>query len=418
MNSHIFFIILKFLLVRKRQTLVSIMGVSIGVAAFVVMASLMNGFQKHFIQQAIDLNAHITVKVKPVEEAQKILEKYYGKGAEYEILGSKPKEELDKIVDYRYILERYSKEQSVLGISPHLTGQAIIKYGIIEKPATMVGIEPALERRASVIDKFIVNKKLDTLVSDRNSIIIGKLLAKDLGIHEIGRKVLITAPNGNTRVFKVVDFFDSGITSLDQTRVYINLRTLQSLLDKPDQINEIILKLKDVNLAEKLSKQITLETGYYAESWQRAYRNFLQLFKIQNYITYMIVFAILIVSAFGIFNIIMMTVMDKRKDISILKAMGFESIDIIRIFTYQGVFIGFLGAIFGLLIGYLIQNWLASINIDVEGIVRTKGFVLDRSPVYYFYGVIFAFLFSFIASFYPSYRAAKLNPVDIFRSGA
>lgn len=415
--THIVFITLKFILERKRQTIVSIIGVSIGVAAFIVMASLMNGFQKYFIEQAIDLNAHITVKVKPHIEPDKILKRYFSSNIIPQVYGLKPEEKKDKISNYRFIIMKYSKDPNVVGLAPHLVGQAIIKYSTIEKSATVIGIDTNLEKDASVIDRFIVNKRLSSLMSDRNSVIVGKLLAKDLGIDQINRKVILIFPNGATGVFKIVDFFDSGITTLDQTRVYMNIRTYQALLGRPNEVNEIIVKVKDVNRAQKLAAKIEKETGYYAESWQKAYKNFLQLFKIQNYITYIIVFAILVVSAFGIFNIIMMIVMEKKKDIAILMAIGYERQDIIKIFTLQGVVNGLIGAVIGCLVGYGIQEWLTSIEIDVEGIVRAKGFILDRSFSYYIYGVVFAFIFSLAASFYPSYRASKLNPVDIFRSG-
>lgn len=415
--THILFIALKFILERKRQTFVSIAGVSIGVAAFIVMASLMNGFQNYFIEQAIDLNAHITIKVKPQTVEDKILRRYYGEDVVADVYGAKPEEKKDKITNYRFIISKYSKEPDFLGLAPHLVGQAIVKYSTLEKSATVIGIDPIQERKASVIDKFVENSNINSLLTDRNSIIIGKLLAKDLGIDQLNKKVIITFPNGSQGIFKVADFFNSGITTLDQTRLYINIRTYQAMTNRPGEVNEIIIKLKDVNKAERLARKIGSETGYYAESWQKAYKNFLQLFKIQNYITYMIVFAILVVSAFGIFNIIMMVVMEKRKDIAILMAMGYEKEDIIKIFTVQGLLNGVAGAVIGSVVGYGIQEWLSSINLDVEGLVRAKGFILDRSFIYYIYGVVFAFVFSLVASFYPSYKASKLNPVDIFRSG-
>ncbi len=414
---HIWFISFKLLSERKRQTIVSIFGVGIGVTAFIVMASLMNGFQKYFIEQAIDLNAHITLKVKPEDVPDRIIKIYFGKNILANVLGSRPKDEKDKVVGYKEIIEKYSQNKDFIGVAPHLTTQGIVSYGTTIKSASVIGIDPKLERKTSVIDKFIENKRLDSLISDENSIIIGKLLAKDLGINELGKKVILTTPNGNVHLFKVVDFFNSGITNLDQTRVYVNIRVLQTLLNRPNEVNELIFKIKDVNKAEKLAKIINSETSYYTESWQFAYKNFLQIFKIQNYITYMIVFAILVVSAFGIFNIIMMMVMEKKKDIAILKAVGFEDEDVVKIFTLQGVIIGFLGYIIGAIIGYLLQEWLSGIQLDVEGLIRSKGFILDRSYLYYVYGFIFSIFFSILASFYPSYKASKLNPTDIFRSG-
>lgn len=416
--THIFFVTLKLLFERKRQTIVAIVGVSIGVGAFIAMASLMNGFQKFFIEQALDLNAHVTLKVKAEPDKERILRKIYSENSTFNILGYKPKELKDKIVDYKFIIKKFENNPNILGIAPHLVGQGLVRYGTIDKSATLVGIDPVLERKASVIDKFVTNKNLDTLISDKDSLIIGKLLARDLGIDEIGKKVIITTPNGISHLFKVIDFFDSGITMLDQTRIYMNLKTLQTILNKPNEVNEIIFKIKNVHEANKMAETIKNETGYYTESWQKAFRNFLQIFKIQNYITYMIVFAILVVSAFGIFNIIMMTVMEKRRDIAILRALGYENKDIIKIFVWQGVIIGFLGALLGCLLGYGIQEFLASVKISVEGLVRTKGFALDRNPIYFLYGGLFAFIFSTLAAFYPSYKASKLNPIDIFRSSA
>lgn len=415
--KHIFFVSLKLLIERKRQTIVATVGVSIGVGVFIAMASLMNGFQKYFIEQALDVNAHITMKIKDEPDKARILKRFYGDNIYYHVYGAKPKELKDKIVDYNFIISRYEKDPDIYGAAPHLTGQGIVRYGTVEKSCTLVGIDPNLERRASVIDKFISDGKLDSLITDRNSIIVGKLLSKDLGIDEVGKKVIITTPNGNTGIFKVVDFFESGITMLDQTRIYINIKTLQTMLNRSNEVNEIIFRIKDVHKADEIAEKIKIETGYYTESWQKSFRNFLQLFKIQNYITYMIVFAILVVSAFGIFNIIMMTVLEKKKDIAILKAIGYEDFDIVKIFVCHGLIIGFFGSIFGCLTGYLIQEFLASVKISVEGIVRTKGFALDRDPMYFFYGIIFAFTFSILASFYPSYKASKLNPIDIFRSG-
>jgi len=412
----ILFIAFKLLTERKRQAFVSTIGVAIGVAAFIAMSSVMNGFQIYFIKQAVDINAHITLKIQESDDPGRIIKAAYGDGIVTEVLGSKPKDLKDKIIGYKHYIDKYEKDDRVLGIAPHLTGQAILNYGTKEKSATLIGIEPALERQASVIDDYIELGNLDKIVSDKNSIIIGKLLARDLGVKEPGKKVTLVSPSGGIYTLKVVDFFNSGITSLDQTRVYMNLRTLQAILDKPNQVNELIIKVRDVDSAESFASEMTADTGYFAESWQRAFSNFLQIFKMQNWITYMMVFAILIVSAFGIFNIMMMTVLEKKRDIAILKAIGYEDGEITRIFVFQGLLVGLIGALLGCLLGYLIELWLANLKFDIVGIIRASGFVLDRRPRYFVLGFVFAMIFAFFASFYPSWRASRLFPVDIFRS--
>lgn len=416
MNS-VVFIGLKLLTERKRQAFVSVIGVSIGVAAFIAMSSVMNGFQSYFIKQAVDLNAHITLKVEETDDPERILKTAYGRDIIADVVGSKPKDLKDKITEYKQIIKKYEKDQRITGIAPHLTGQVIVSYGTKDKSAGMIGIDPGLEREASVVEEYLEFGNLDKLVSDRNSVIPGKVLARDLGIRETGKKLLVASPGGGLYTLKVVDFFDSGITNIDQTRVYVNLRTLQAILDKPNQVNELIIRVGDVEEADSIADGITSDTGYYAESWQEAYGNFLEIFKMQNWITYMIVFSILLVSAFGIFNIMMMTVLEKKRDIAILKAVGYEDNEITKIFVFQGLLVGVIGTVAGCLGGYLIQEWLESLDFRLEGMIRTTGFVLDRDPYYCLYGLIFAIVFSFVASFYPSWRASRLFPVDIFRSG-
>ncbi len=406
---HVYFLALKLLFERKRQTIVSFLGVGIGVSAFVVMSSLMLGFQSYFIQQVIDLEPHIRIKPKETLE-ERIKEKFSV------ILGLKPKEK-EKILGWRDLMTKLEEHPEVVGLAPHLVSRGIVRYGIKEKPVNLIGIDPDREPRASIIERFLKYGNIQAIQNRRDGVILGILVARSLGIEEVGQKVLLVAPNGETLTLRVVDIFESGITNLDDTRVYLNINTLQAILGKEGQVNEIIIKLRDPEKAERVAKALSLTIDYEVESWQKAYRNFLSIFKIQNVITYMIVFAILLVSAFGIFNIIMMTVLEKKKDIAILMAMGYSRGDILLIFLFQGVIVGIIGAVLGSIIGYGLQEYLESVRLDVEGLIRTPGFVLYRSFSLYIYGAIFSILFSVLASLYPSYKASKLNPVDIFRSG-
>jgi lipoprotein-releasing system permease protein len=408
--NHVFFLALKLLLERKRQTVISFLGVSIGVSAFVVMSSLMLGFQSYFIQQVIDLEPHI--RIKPKERAEDRLRQDFSV-----VLGAKPKEE-EKILGWRDLMQGLDRHPEVVGSAPRLVSRGIVQYGTKEKPVNLLGIDPAREPKASIIERFLVYKNLKSLENRRDGVILGVLVAKSLGIKELGGKVVITTPNGTSSTFRVIDIFDSGITNLDDTRVYMHINTLQSILGKERQVNEIVIKLKDPERAERLAKVFGAGLSYEVESWQKAYRNFLSIFKIQNTITYLIVFAILLVSAFGIFNIIMMTVLEKKRDIAILMAMGYSRRDVLLIFLVQGVFVGLVGAVLGSIIGYGLQEYLASVKLDVEGLIRTPGFVLYRSFSLYIYGGLFSVLFAVLASLYPSYRASRLNPVDIFRSAS
>lgn len=414
--THRWILIRSYLFERKKQTLLAILGVAFGVAAYISMSSMMNGFQKNFIEQVIDINAHITVKVREEPRAAKILDLVYP-GELFEILGSKPPLKRDKILNSNWILQNYQRHDEIIGVAPHLVGQVIISFANLQRSATLIGIDPVFEPRASLIEKFLQYGALNVLLTNRTGIILGRLLAQDLGIDFPGKKITLTFPNGKSELFTVVDIFNSGITALDQARAYVNIRTYQALSERLNEVNEIIFRIKDVDMAEALSKKIQQESGYYAESWQKAYQNFLTIFKIQNYTIYMIVGAILIVSAFGIFNITMMLIVEKKKDIAILTALGFSTRDIQFIFSKLGLIIGILGSAVGCLFGFLIQEWLESFEFDVEGLVRAKGFVLDRWHGYYWLGAVFGTILSSIAGVYPAKKAASLNPVEIFRSG-
>ncbi len=416
-KGYILFVSLRLLFSRRRQTLVSTLGVAIGVAAFVVMSSLMLGFQKHFIKQVIDLDAHISVKPKYDYDEERILRAVFPPQVLIEVLGSRPKEIRNRIENYRDIIERYRNREGILGLAPHLRGNAIVRYGPRDLSINLFGIDPELEGEATSIERYLEGKGLESLRLNRDGIVLGKLVARDLGIDRPGKKVILIAPGGSSRVFEVVDFFNSGITTIDRSRAYIHIRSMQKLFNRPNEVNEIVVRVADVESAVRIARIIEEETGYDAQSWQEAYSNFLQLFKIQKTVTYLVVGAILLVSAFGIFNILMMTVLEKKRDIAILKAMGYSGGDITLIFMLQGLFIGLVGLILGSLWAYGLQEYLASVEIDLEGLVRAKGFILDRSPLYYAGGALFALLFSWIASVYPSRRASKLDPVDIFRSG-
>lgn len=411
---HVLFIVLAFIKKRRKQTLVSILGVAISVTAFIVMSSIMFGFQKYFVQQVIDIEAHLTIKPKEETFEERLIRRVDEKSL-VKVYGNKPKEK-DRILGWRDIMKLVEMNPEVLGTAPHLESKGILRYGAKEKPVSLIGITPQLEAKTTVIERFTEFKRLKAFEVDKDTLIVGKVVARDLGITEINKKVVLTLPNGETKIFKVVDFLNSGITNIDSTRVYIPLQTLQALLNRSDEVNAILIKIKDVNKAEALARKLKSEVKYEVESWQKAYLNFLKIFKIQNMITYMIVFAIITVSAFGIFNIIMMTVMEKRKEIAILMAMGFNPRDIINIFISSGLIISIIGGILGFIVAYGILEYLANLELNIEGLLRSKGFILDRSWKYYLAGFVLSLIFSMLASFYPAYRASRLNPVEIFRS--
>ncbi|AAC06608.1 ABC transporter permease [Aquifex aeolicus] len=412
----VLFLSFKFFVERKRQSFIATLGVMIGTTAYIVMSSMVNGFQKYFLEEALNINGHVKIFVEAREKGESFLKKFFP-DKNFKILGEKPEETKDKIANYREILRKYSQDKNVIGITVHLIGNGVLTYGVKEKPATFVGIIPKLEDKTLNVSKYLQEGRLNELERNKDYVILGIKLAQELGIRETGKKVLLYAPSGEVYRLKVIDFLNTGITEIDKSRIYLHIKKLQDILERQGEVNEVVLKLKDPDLAPFYAEKLSRETGYKAESWQESFKNFLSIFKIQKIITRSVVFSILLVSGFGIFNIIMMTVMEKRREIAILKAMGYEKRDLILIFTLQGLIIGLLGGILGNILAYGMLEWLETLRIEVEGIIRAKGFILDRSLWYHFFGFVFALLTSYLASFYPAYRASKFHPVEVFRSG-
>jgi lipoprotein-releasing system permease protein len=217
---------------------------------------------------------------------------------------------------------------------------------------------------------------------------------------------------------KVVGLFQTGITGLDDVIGYTLLKKAQVLQDRANIVNQIRMRVADVEGAERIAAEIEARFGYWTESWQETNRNVLDIFIIQNTIMYSTTGAILVVAAFGIFNIISTVVLEKTRDIAILKSIGLEEGDIQRIFLLEGLLVGVVGAALGAGVGYGLTEILASIQLPVGGFVRHRGFVLSYSVVHYLIAGGAAITAAALAAYLPARKAARLNPVDIIRGAA
>jgi len=186
-------------------------------------------------------------------------------------------------------------------------------------------------------------------------------------------------------------------------------------LDKKNVINRIILRTDDYTKAEEIAKQIEDVAGYKTESWQEASANFLKIFKVQTVITYVITGALLIVAAFGVLNILIMAVLERVNDIAILQSFGLSRRDITFVYMFQGLVIGVIGALVGVVVGKLTVMGLASLPIKVEGLVKSEGLLMAESLGLYVEAFVAALIIVIFAAMYPARRAAKYDPVEVIR---
>jgi lipoprotein-releasing system permease protein len=400
---------------RRRQTLVSVSGVALGVAFFIAIAALMRGFQTYFVNQIIDVAPHITIKDETRSPPAQPAELALLDGA-VQVHGVKPR---DRIRGIRASGDKLALLEAMEGVAaaPVLQGQALLRYGSRDVSAAITGIDPARHGRISNIEKDMVAGRLDDLRSSANGIIIGEALAAKLGV-QFGDTITAVSPAGVALSMKVVGLFRTGIQTVDQSSGFALLKVSQVLQNRPNVVNQILVRLADVRQAEPLARQIELRFGDRAESWEEQNRNILTVFVIQNAIMYSVVGAILLVAAFGIYNIISTVVFEKTRDIAILKSLGFTEGDIQLLFLVQGIIAGILGAIVGCVLGALMIEALAQIRFATETPAGNSGFILARDWRFYAAASLFAVFSAGIAAVIPARRASRLDPVQVVRGAA
>jgi lipoprotein-releasing system permease protein len=295
-----------------------------------------------------------------------------------------------------------------------LAGMVLIDYGGKTKSIDLRGIDVAEQEKVTPLSQYVKAGSLRTLAIAADGIAVGSGVAQDLGLH-VGDVVHAAAPGGTPLDLKVVAIFEAEIPPVDKQRAYALLRNVQTLLGKPDIIGRIEIKLSDPDLAVQANERIERAFGYDAESWQETNANFLGLFAMQNMIVKFVIGAILLVGGFGILAIQIMIVLQKQRDIAILRSIGLRRVDILRIFLLQGMVIAIVGGVLGDLVGKLAITQLAKLKVHSEGLVKSDTFLIYEDPKFYAYGIVFALVVGVVASFIPAWRGSKVEPVDVLR---
>jgi len=400
---------------RRRQTLVSVLGVALGVGFFIATSSIMSGSEKDFTQRLVNNAPHITIKDEFRNPTTQPVFLAYPGGA-ISLVRTKPREYLRGIKNYGAKVEELSQRHGIIAEAA-LTGQIIVRYANKDVSASVAGIDPAKEKFLTQVESDMREGSLDRLRTTADGIVIGSGMSQKLGL-KMDDLATVIAPSGLVKRMKVVGIFHVGNLLLDEGQVYVLLKNAQVLLDKAFIANQIRIKIPNPDDAEAFAAGLEARWGYRAESWQEVNRDILGLFVIRNAITYSIVSAIMIVAAFGIFNIISTVVMEKRRDIAIMMSMGFHALDIQLIFLIQGVLVGILGMLLGWGIGRGLLEAVSTLKFTVPGMTERQGFVLDWSFRPYAIGGLFALTAAIAAAWYPAHKASEVRPVDIIRGAA
>jgi lipoprotein-releasing system permease protein len=409
------FITYRYLFSHKRQSLVCIAGVTISVTMFIAMSAMMAGFTDKFIIETVESSGHITIKDEPRETRTPILERAYpDRNALLSLSNVKPRDTIRKIDNPTGLLEMLQHMPGIVAAAPDVFGDAIATYGTKTMNLNIHGIEPERQVRVTTIGDDVLEGSFQRLRTTADGVVIGKGVADTLGAR-LEDSITLASSTGGKTTARVVGIFRTGVTPVDYSRCYMLLNSAQTLLNKKNIVNEIVLRTSDYTQAREYASQIEGICGYRTESWQESNANFLKIFNIQQVITYIITGALLVVAAFGVLNILIMAVLERVNDIAILRSFGLSRWDIGVIYTLQGILIGLVGASIGLLFGKLAIEGLRRIPITLEGLIRTEGLLMSEHASQYYMAFISAIVVVLFASAYPAWRAAKYDPVEVIR---
>ena len=410
---------LRYLKAKRRSTFISIItfistaGVTLGVMALIVVLAVMTGFEEDLKEKILGTNAHIVV-----------------------IRNGAPMEE------YRAVIEKLKGFKGVQAATPFIYNQVMLSSGKNVSGVVLRGIDVASDKQVTRLSSSIVEGNIDELDPEMGrgadatpGLMVGKELAKHLNLF-LGDKVNVISPMGNItplgmmprmKPFRVTGIFNTGMFEYDSTLAYISLNQAQRFFDLGDTVTGIQLKVEDVYHTDELARSINREMGvnFYARDWMQMNKNILFALKTEKIVMFIILTLIVLVAAFGIASTLFMVVMEKNRDIAILKSMGATAASIMKIFVLEGLIIGIIGTLIGVASGLLLALNLEHVINVIQKITGQNFFskdiyYLDRFPSLVVPSDVLlisitAILISFLATLYPAWQASRMLPAEALR---
>ncbi len=387
-------------------SLISIMGIGLGVAALITVLSVMNGFEQELRTRILGMASHASI-------------------SGYQ----------QPLVDWQRVAKLATQHSQVVGVAPYVAGEVMLTRGSKVSGALVRGILPEREPAVSTVGEHMRSGGLQDLVAGEYRIILGSELAYNLGAH-VGDHVTMVTPQANyspagvlprLRRFQVVGIFEVGMYEYDRGVALVHLEDAARLFKLDNAISGVRLKLEDLYQAPRVSRELADQLGakLRVEDWTRQHANFFRAVQTEKRVMFVILTLIVAVAAFNIVSTLVMVVTDKQADIAILRTLGATPAAILRIFMIQGAMIGMLGTALGVVGGVAL-----ALNVEtiVPAIEQTFGVQFMPADVYYISDLpsrldwsdvwqigLVAFLLSFLATWYPAWRASRTQPAEALR---
>src|SRR5689334_14552821 len=385
---------------------ISMAGVAIGVAVLIVVLSVMNGFEREVRERILSLTAHATISA----------------------LGA-------RMTDWQDAAAKVRDNPAVLGAAPYIEDQALLIAGNKSSGAIVTGVLPEDERQVTIIANKTTAGSFSAMKPGEYGIVLGDELAKALGVGMGDRLVIVTSLRTTTpagvmprmRAFKVVGLFSAGMYEFDRNLAYVHIADAAKLYRMGDDVTGLRLRLADMFAAPQVVRELarSLGGGYYVDDWTRKQPNFFRSIQLTKSVLFFILLLVIGVAAFNIVSTLVMVVKDKRSDIAILRTVGATPRSVLAIFVTQGIAIGAIGTIAGVLLGVLISVNLESV---IHGLERVLGMHFLDAKVYAISDLpalvewrdvlkisLTAFGLCCLSTLYPSWRAARTQPAQSLR---
>ncbi|MFA5563220.1 MAG: ABC transporter permease [Candidatus Caldatribacteriota bacterium] len=387
----------RFLIEGKNQSLFIVIGIAVGVSVIIFIGAIITSLQSNLIEQTLGNSAHITIS-----ESNDIFQdiKQFSR---FGLIENQQVKTVD-FQDWRPVLNRLEDESYFTAISPVLDGNGFLVKGGEDTSVLLRGVE--LERANAIyqISERIIRGS-DLL--EGNQIIIGKELAEDFKLN-VGDMVLIALPNNIRERFNVQGIFDFENQSINSSWTFIDLKRAQKLLDKEDYISRIELQISDVFAADSISSELFSQlNGLVVENWKVQNAQLLNALSSQSFSNYIIQIFVLLAVTLGISSVLGISVIQRSRELGILKALGIKNNSARMIFIFQGAILGFLGALSGTALGVLLirafTNFVSIFSIEIQ---------LSQVIII----VIITTLACIVSAVIPANSSARLNPIEVIRN--
>ncbi len=412
--SQNFRIALRFLTAKKRAMVMSLSCIVLGVGLFIVTQAATSGFREFFIKTILGTNGAIMIQDRLQATMRSIEVSGYNSGVEIRL---KEGQKYIEGIDYPAILmEGVRSFHNVKGVSAVLRGTVTVRSSFREQSAQAYGIVIADHLNVSDLQAQIVQGSLSDFSAQPGGALVGRVIADKLQLDpgdsfEIENK-------GDIHHFKVSAIYQTGVNDIDSVRVYIQMDDARALFKKPTGASYLQVSLFDRNRAREDAAEMSNALSHKADAWQDREKSWLGVFRAFGVATAITVSVFTLIAGLAMFNTLAMIVLEKTKEIAILRSMGYSRKDISRIFLWQAAIVLGIGTVIGCALGAVITYAISQYPLPITGIFTTHKFLVQWSRWHYVEAIAVSVITVMVASLIPSRRAARLEPGDIIRGTA